>query len=64
MDNLKACPFCGNTNIDLHLSFAKYLETTGKQSWHWTIECHECGAFIKKDKAEQAIEAWNRRTEK
>ena len=63
MGNLKACPFCGNTDIDMHLSFDQALERAGKQSWHWMIECHKCNLAIKKDKAEQVIETWNRRTE-
>ncbi len=54
MDELKPCPFCGETEsliIDDEWTIPAFA-----------IECCECGAStITFDTKEEAIEAWNRR---
>lgn len=55
MEKLKPCPFCGNE-----------AEINGRDRLHyWFAQCIECGATqYGKETKEEAIEAWNRRTER
>jgi len=52
---LKACPFCGNDNLD----FATVGNTLNSQ----VIICYECGAIgletHRNQSKDQAIKAWN-----
>lgn len=58
MKELKPCPFCGGEAICY--DYAPTWATTHK----WVVECSICGANIPLYKIkEEAIEAWNRRTE-
>lgn len=62
-ESIKACPFCGSKNIDLHLSFDQHDRKPTDQAWHWIITCTSCNATMKYPTAAKAMEAWNRRTE-
>ena len=55
MAELKPCPFCGS-----------FAVTTMDEcnSWRWEVYCARCNAAIGFfETEEEAIEAWNRRTE-
>lgn len=53
-DKLKSCPFCGNEKIRLDGCLVPF------------ILCDKCGAvvsFYGKEKAEQTVQAWNKRND-
>ena len=55
MAELKPCPFCGSENIDL-IAHHKIVVF---------VQCDNCGAtFPDFDSKEEAIKAWNTRTQK
>lgn len=53
-EELKPCPFCGSKKVGCY------------ESWSlWACQCNECGAtMLKRGDKEDAIEAWNQRTER
>ena len=56
---MKSCPFCGseNTTVDV------YPVLPGNEPYFGT--CMDCGSQgARKNTIEEAIEAWNRRTDK
>lgn len=67
MDELKSCPFCGNTKIGIVRSKQNGVPS-GDDGWCAKIKC-KCGAdmkflALKKSWAEEtAIKAWNRRAD-
>ena len=61
MNDLKSCPFCGNTKIGVVRS--KYNGVpSGDDGWRAEIKC-KCGADMKFWAEEAAISAWNRRAD-
>ena len=46
MENLKPCPMCGDTDVDMFVDI---------------VQCRECGLTIAKNSAEEAVSAWNNR---
>ena len=51
-NELKPCPFCGSTNIDI-TEYAAVMVF---------VQCDDCGAtFPHFDGKEEAVSAWNRR---
>lgn len=60
MSELKKCPFCGGEakaiSYDPYDGYQGYLTV-------WLIACKKCTAMLQRKTKEQAIEAWNRRTE-
>lgn len=57
MTELKSCPFCGASVIT--------LSDAGIKCDIWFVQCDMCYAtFPHFDSQEEAIENWNRRTEK
>lgn len=69
MDKLKPCPFCGETRSGfLLLSGTAYNPfpywdsgIRGEECGY--VICYNCNAMIKAHTEEEAIEAWNRRTD-
>lgn len=65
MSELKPCPFCGT---ELEEEYQTYH--TREDSVRFFIKCYECGCNIGEfdgrfdDEPQQAIDAWNTRTEK
>lgn len=56
---LKPCPFCGSR---ARVSQATRPESVGR--WTWRVQCCECnGTVLYFDSRENAVEAWNRRSE-
>ena len=53
---LKPCPFCGGTRIEVYDYDYGITETIG-------VRCKDCGAHIENmfESDEEAVEAWNRR---
>ena len=59
MENLKPCPFCGNTDIDLEVT-----DLLGKDKICWSVGCKQCGAYNELNYTkQQAIDCWNMRKE-
>ena len=51
MDDLRECPFCGSTNVQVRGAFARY------------VICRDCEAATGLyDNREDAVKAWNRRS--
>lgn len=63
--NLKPCPFCGSTSSRARnlLESDPQLELAGVTKNNWKVLCNKCfGCGGVRRTAEEAIEAWNRRT--
>ncbi len=61
MEELKPCPFCGNTEIEIQHCHTPSVDPAGREPY-FPIGCHECGAWIDGSSTEsEAIEAWNKR---
>ncbi len=61
MSELKACPFCGGTAIDVGLE--AYRPVGGTPDDRWRVRCKSCwspGAWG--DSSDEAITHWNTRT--
>lgn len=57
MAELKSCPFCGHTNIQV---FVEYKDDGG---YVYAMVCTKCMANGPwKDTEQQAIDAWNKRS--
>ena len=53
---IKPCPFCGSKDI--------YCDDAGRGTDMWFVQCNDCDAtFPHFDSKEQAVRAWNRRTD-
>lgn len=60
-DELKPCPFCGGTNINL---LGSLVEEGGKML-SIVAECADCGARTREcNSHREAIEFWNKRNQK
>ncbi len=58
-DEIKPCPFCGDSDIQFDKHIGRYQETI------WSMCCYQCGAtFPNRYKKELLVEAWNRRPTK
>jgi Lar family restriction alleviation protein len=56
MDKLKPCPFCGSDQIIVWPDY-EFGDVT------WDVMCKACGVHVRRDLEEQAIAAWNTRTQ-
>ena len=64
MAELKPCPFCGGTNVEVlnALEEQPEMELVGMTKDNWNVLCHDCCAFGgTRRTAVEAVEAWNRR---
>ena len=59
MAELKPCPFCGCKKIRLY-AYDPFDGYQGNCTVH-RVRCTDCGAQVQKDKATEAVEAWQRR---
>ena len=59
MEELKPCPFCGGNDIQID----KMESFWDKNETSWRVLCIDCIAETAGDTKEQAIAAWNRRTD-
>lgn len=62
MEDIKPCPFCGCS--DINLEYKGELDPPCEYEENWIIECFHCGASPTSDREskERAIEIWNTRT--
>ena len=61
MSELKSCPFCGNTEIEIQHCHTSSVDPA-KREPYFPIGCPECGAWIGSERTEEeAITAWNSR---
>ena len=58
---LKYCPFCGNTDLELY-EYDPFDGYQGNLS-RWKIHCVSCGCSMQRPKKDNLITAWNRRAE-
>ena len=66
MAELKPCPFCGGTRLEVlnALEAQPELELVGLTHDNWNVVCSDCyGIGGTRRKAIEAIEAWNRRAD-
>ena len=64
MMELKPCPFCGGTRVEVinRLEEEPEMELLGLTKDNWNVVCDECFALGgTRRTAAEAIEAWNRR---
>ena len=57
MDELKPCPFCGNS------AWERIAYDTWKKKIRFTVQCKKCNAVLKYASRKAAVKAWNRRVE-
>lgn len=66
MFELKPCPFCGGTNVEVlnALENQPEMELVGLSKDNWNVLCNDCYALGgTRRTAVEAIEAWNRRAD-
>ena len=66
MSELKPCPFCGGTNVEVlnRLEEEPEMELVGLTKDNWNVLCHDCYACGgTRRTATDAIEAWNGRVD-
>lgn len=64
MAELKSCPFCGGTNVEVlnALEEQPEMELVGMTKDNWNVLCHDCYALGgTRRTAVEAVEAWNMR---
>ena len=60
MAELKRCPFCGSTYVDMNFLI---VGADGNPT-HFFVECNQCGGAVYSFATiEEATEAWNRRVD-
>ena len=56
-EELLACPFCGENNIDIfETDFGR-----SEEPYQFAVECSSCGALVSAEERGVAIAKWNRR---
>lgn len=58
---LKPCPFCGCTRIEVYPNPNNELRYYGIEQYK--VSCVNCAAQLYRGEKEEAIEAWNRRAD-
>ena len=61
MEELKPCPFCGGTRIEVYHNPNNKLRYFGIEQYN--VSCVCCAAQLCRQKKDEAIEAWNRRAD-
>lgn len=59
MAELRPCPFCGGTQIEVYHNPNNKLMYFGIEQYK--VSCLRCAAQLHREKKEEAIAAWNRR---
>lgn len=60
MAELKPCPFCEGKTVSIY-DYQNYYTLP----YHWRVKCDKCGAEGPiADSKEEAIDAWNKRSDK
>ena len=58
MPDLKPCPFCGGTNVEVYHQYWRVINR-----YDYSVHCFDCHfGLANQNTEEEAIEAWNRRT--
>lgn len=61
MENIAACPLCGSRNVSIITHNDKTV--TDKLKLLRTVKCNSCGLSLTRNELNEAIDAWNERSE-